>query len=251
MKPDWDKLMSAYADAKKTGIYDVDCTDDGKELCEELGVTSYPTLKYGDPRNRSALVEYHRDRDFYSLKRFVSARLDKEGEVNIPDPTTTTTTTTTTTPAPECGPDKLNLCSSREKDLIDKFSKMPSAELLAQAKKLDKGFAKRQKKLEKRRKKLQTLINEFEIDFNDYGDFYTSNRIASLADNLQRRRAKIEGEKAIVNKEDQTIKREIADSGVRLMKLIAEGKQIAEASESQRQEIEKMIAEASKDRSDL
>ena len=33
-------------------IADVDCTvDGGKELCEEMGVQGYPSIKYGDPNN--------------------------------------------------------------------------------------------------------------------------------------------------------------------------------------------------------
>merc|ERR1719261_2335052 len=49
LKPDWDKLMDSFADSETALVGDVDCTADGKALCDANGVRGYPTLKYGDP----------------------------------------------------------------------------------------------------------------------------------------------------------------------------------------------------------
>ncbi len=38
MKPDWDSLADEYKDSKTVIIADVDCTADGKPLCEKFGV---------------------------------------------------------------------------------------------------------------------------------------------------------------------------------------------------------------------
>jgi len=58
-------------------IVDVDCTADGKKLCEDYGVSGYPTIKYfkkgGDPKGSS----YDGERDFNALKKFVSKQSKK------------------------------------------------------------------------------------------------------------------------------------------------------------------------------
>ena len=41
MKPDWDKLMDAFADSDTALVADVDCTAAGKDLCTEHGVKGY------------------------------------------------------------------------------------------------------------------------------------------------------------------------------------------------------------------
>jgi len=42
MKPDWDKLMEEFADSPTQLIADVDCTADGKSLCEANGIVVTP-----------------------------------------------------------------------------------------------------------------------------------------------------------------------------------------------------------------
>ena len=48
MKPDWDKLMTEFDGHKSTVIADVDCTAEGKPLCDKEGVKGFPTIKHGD-----------------------------------------------------------------------------------------------------------------------------------------------------------------------------------------------------------
>jgi len=103
MKPDWDKLMEEYKDSKTVLIADVDCTTAGKELCTELGVRGYPTIKYGDPNN---LEEYKGGRTFDDMK--------KHAEENL---------------GPTCGPDNLDLCNDEQKKVIEKFQVLPAADL--------------------------------------------------------------------------------------------------------------------------
>jgi len=38
MKPDWDKLMAAFASSTTQLVGDVDCTAEGKPLCDANGV---------------------------------------------------------------------------------------------------------------------------------------------------------------------------------------------------------------------
>jgi hypothetical protein len=103
MKPDWDKLMDAFADSDSALIADVDCTADGKPLCDANGVRGYPTIKWGDP---SALEDYKGGRDFDSLKKFADENLK-----------------------PMCSPANIDLCDDEKKAEIEKFQGMPAEEL--------------------------------------------------------------------------------------------------------------------------
>jgi len=50
MKPDWDKLMDAFADSETALVADVDCTAEGKQLCTDHGVKGYVS------ENKMALI---------------------------------------------------------------------------------------------------------------------------------------------------------------------------------------------------
>ena len=105
MKPDWDKLMDAFADSKTALVADVDCTADGKPLCDANGVRGYPTIKYGDP---SALEDYKGGRSFDDLKKFADENLK-----------------------PMCSPTNIDLCDDEKKAEIEKFQAMSDADLEA------------------------------------------------------------------------------------------------------------------------
>jgi acylphosphatase len=98
MKPDWDKLMDAFADSETALIADVDCTAAGKPLCDANGVKGYPTIKWGDP---SALEDYKGGRDYVSLENFARENLK-----------------------PICSPSNIDLCDDAKKADIEKFVKM-------------------------------------------------------------------------------------------------------------------------------
>lgn len=98
MKPDWDKLMDAYADSKTQLVGDVDCTAEGKPLCDENGVRGFPTIKWGDPAD---LQDYQGGRSFDDLKKFADENLK-----------------------PMCSPNNIDLCDSDKKSEIQKFQAM-------------------------------------------------------------------------------------------------------------------------------
>jgi hypothetical protein len=103
MKPDWDKLMSEFADSDTQLVADVDCTTEGKPLCEANGVRGYPTIKWGDP---AALEDYQGGRDYKTLKAFADEKLK-----------------------PMCSPANLDLCDDDKKAEINKFMAMSDADL--------------------------------------------------------------------------------------------------------------------------
>merc|ERR1719436_2315484 len=95
--------MAEFADHASVLVGDVDCTAEGKELCEEVGVEGYPTLKHGDPNN---LEDYEGERDLESLRTFAKENL-----------------------GPRCGPGNLDLCDANQRQNIERFMAMPRDEL--------------------------------------------------------------------------------------------------------------------------
>mmetsp|Transcript_38234 Transcript_38234/g.77888 ORF Transcript_38234/g.77888 Transcript_38234/m.77888 type:complete len:170 (-) Transcript_38234:3052-3561(-) len=115
MKPDWDKLMEETAGSATQLVADVDCTADGKPICDDNGVRGFPTLKYGDP---SDLQDYQGGRDYDALAKFVKDELK-----------------------PVCSPTNLDLCDDDKKKEIEAFMAMADSDL-------DDKIAQEEKKLE-------------------------------------------------------------------------------------------------------
>jgi len=135
MKPDWDKLMTAFKDHESTLVGDVDCTAGGKALCETVGIRGYPTIKHGDP---SSMEDYKGGRDYAALEKFTKGL------------------------KPVCSPAKIELCEPEMKAKIEEFQKMSPADLDAEIKKKDEETATAEKfftdevdKLQKSYKQLQ------------------------------------------------------------------------------------------------
>jgi len=116
MKPDWDKLMKEFEGSETQLVADVDCTADGKPLCEANGIRGYPTLKWGDP---AALEDYQGGRDFKTLKKFADEKLK-----------------------PMCSPANLDLCDEDKKAEIKKFMDMSDSDLEKQIKEKEDEMAK-------------------------------------------------------------------------------------------------------------
>merc|ERR1719432_328803 len=114
MKPAWDKLMKKYAGHASALVADVDCTADGKPLCEEHGVQGFPTIKWGDP---SALEDYEGGRDFEELQTFAKENLK-----------------------PVCSPSNIDLCDADKKEQIQKYQNMDAAALAAAIEKAEAEF---------------------------------------------------------------------------------------------------------------
>merc|ERR1719434_520589 len=105
MKPAWDKLMKQFEGHASALVADVDCTADGKPLCEEHGVQGFPTIKWGDP---SALEDYEGGRDFDELKTFAEENLK-----------------------PMCSPKNIDLCDDEKKKEIADLQAMSAEDLSA------------------------------------------------------------------------------------------------------------------------
>jgi len=138
MKPDWDKLMDDFKDSKNAVVADVDCTADGKSLCETNKVSGYPSIKYGDPND---LKDYNGGRSYDDFKKFADENL-----------------------GPSCGPDNLDLCKDDDKALIEKFLQMSAAELDTAIGEGDDKVQKITEKTEKAVSKLQAQLDQLRKD---------------------------------------------------------------------------------------
>jgi len=136
MKPSWDKLMKNWnkGDRAKTSlIADVDCTGEGKPLCEQNGVTGFPTIKWGDA---SSLEDYQGGREYDDLKKWAKENLK-----------------------PVCSPGNIDLCDDEKKKEIAEFQALPSEELT--------------KKIEEKKAEMKAAEDTFTEEVKQLQETYT------------------------------------------------------------------------------
>ena len=93
-------------------IVDVDCTADGAQTCQKMGVQGYPTIKYflaGDKKGK----DYQQGRDFDAMLAFTKKTLDVE----------------------KCDVKTKKACKPNEIALIEKFDGKTSADIAEELKK--------------------------------------------------------------------------------------------------------------------
>lgn len=105
MKPAWDQLANAHKNSDTVSILDVDCTAAGQSLCQRVGVSGYPTIKYYLAGSKVA-KDYQGGRDFNALKGFAE-----------------------TTFKALCDPFTTKGCNDQEKRFIEKNKELPEADL--------------------------------------------------------------------------------------------------------------------------
>lgn len=116
----------------------MDCTTDGKPLCDANGVKGYPTIKWGDPAD---LQDYQGGRTYKDLEKFAEENLK-----------------------PVCSPKNIDLCDDDKKAEIAKLQAMPLAELeaaiAAEEKKQDEAEEYFKAEVQKLQEKYQALSEE-------------------------------------------------------------------------------------------
>jgi len=138
MKPAWDELMGLYEGSATALVADVDCTAEGKSLCEEVGVRGYPTIKYGDP---SDLQDYQGGRDINALKKFAEENLK-----------------------PMCSPNNIDLCDDEKKAQIKKYQDMSDADLASAIEAEEKKLADAEELFKTEVQKLQKKYEELSAE---------------------------------------------------------------------------------------
>jgi len=138
MKPDWDKLMTAFKDSKTQLIADVDCTTEGKPLCDANGVKGYPSIKWGDPAD---LQDYQGGRDYKTLEKFAEEKLK-----------------------PICSPANIDLCDDDKKEQIKKYMAMSEADMDAEIAKYEKMQVDAEENFKSEVAKLQETYQKLSAD---------------------------------------------------------------------------------------
>jgi len=126
--------MKDFKDSSSALIADVDCTAEGKPLCDANGVQGFPTIKFGDP---SALEKYEGARDYDSLKKFADENLK-----------------------PMCSPSNMDLCDDDQKAELNKLLEMEAADLEAAIKEGEKKIEEAEETFKTELQKLQDQYQE-------------------------------------------------------------------------------------------
>jgi len=137
MKPDWDKLMEKFDGHKTIGVFDVDCTAEGKPLCDSNGVKGFPTIKHGDPAN---LDDYNGGRDYAALEKFAEGL------------------------KPLCSPSNMDLCDDEGRAAIEAVQKMSDEELKAAIEEADKKAADAEETFKTELDQLQKAYQKLQED---------------------------------------------------------------------------------------
>ncbi len=94
LAPEWQKLTEEYEDYEKNFVAEVDCySKESRDLCDELGVGAYPTIKYGDP---AALDVYKGGHSYEELATFAKDEFK-----------------------PKCSPYFMELCTDEQRQEIE------------------------------------------------------------------------------------------------------------------------------------
>jgi hypothetical protein len=150
MAADWEKLAEEWKDHAVGLVAEVDCTAEGKGLCDANGIRGFPTLKYGDP---ASLEDFQGQRTYDALAAFAKDNLK-----------------------PVCSPSNVDLCEGDKKKQIEDYMKLTAEELTskieAEEKKLTEAeefFGAEVKKLQETYQKLSEEKDKKIAELKDSG----------------------------------------------------------------------------------
>jgi len=126
--------MGEFEDHENVLVADVDCTAEGKSLCEDNGVRGYPTIKHGSPDN---LQDYEGGREYSDILEFAK------------------------TLKPLCSPAKRDLCDAADLAEIEKYEAMPLDELQKAVDEADKKIKETESKYKRQVDSLQKKYERY------------------------------------------------------------------------------------------
>lgn len=126
--------MGEYENHETVLVADVDCTAEGKPLCDDAGVRGYPTIKHGNPDN---LEDYEGGRDYDDIADFAK------------------------TLKPLCSPAKRDLCDKGDLAEIEEFEALGIKELQKQVDTAAKKIATAERKYKRQVDALQKKYERY------------------------------------------------------------------------------------------
>nr|ABI14268.1 thioredoxin [Pfiesteria piscicida] len=106
MKADWEQLRQDYSNLSFVKVAEVNCIGQGRSLCQQVGIKSFPTLEYGDASDMEGLRDYKGARTYQALSEFAASQF-----------------------GPRCGPNYMDLCSTEEKQKVKELLAMDVSKL--------------------------------------------------------------------------------------------------------------------------
>lgn len=141
LAPAWDQLADEFTDNDAVVIGSVDCTaEDNKDLCSQMGVRGFPTLKYftgGD----AAGEKYESGRDFDALLEFAKENL-----------------------GPTCSPANMDLCNEEQTAAIKAAQALSPEELNSKIAELEKQISDAEETFKTEVEKLQKTYEKLMED---------------------------------------------------------------------------------------
>jgi hypothetical protein len=141
MAPDWEKLAEVWDGHEVGMIADVDCTTEGKPLCDANGVKGFPSLKYGDP---TSLEDYQGSRTYKDLAKFAEENLK-----------------------PVCSPANIDLCDDEKKKQIEEYMKLSVEDIDAKIESEEEKLEEAETEFKDAVSKLQDKYQELSQDKDD------------------------------------------------------------------------------------
>ena len=113
-------------------VAEVDCTAEGKPLCDANGVRGFPTLKWGDP---AGLEDYEGSRSFDDLSEFAKANLK-----------------------PVCSAANIDLCEPDKKKKLEEYMELSLDDLNSKIK-------EEEEKLEKAEEDFKEAVSKLQAEY--------------------------------------------------------------------------------------
>jgi len=130
--------MDAFNDSPTQLVADVDCTAEGKALCDANGVRGYPTIKWGDPAD---LQDYQGGRDYKTLEKFATENLK-----------------------PVCSPTNIDLCDDDKKKQIEEYMALSTADMDSKISEYEKQLTEAEETFKSEVQKLQETYQKLSAD---------------------------------------------------------------------------------------
>jgi len=126
--------MDDFADNENVLVADVDCTAEGKPLCDQNQVQGFPTIKHGDPAN---LQDYEGGREYEDISGFAKKL------------------------KPLCSPMKRDLCDADDLAEIEKYEAFSLEDLQKMVDDDDKAIKKAESKYKRQVESLQKKYERY------------------------------------------------------------------------------------------
>jgi len=140
--PDMEKLATEYKSSRSVGVFQVDCTTGGQQLCGKYGVQGYPTIKvFKFKEGSKAATDYNGARDYNGIKKYIEANLA----------------------GPECSLEDKEGCQPEERKILEESEKMSVADRRAKINEMEEQIKTKKTKAKELEKEVKEVSKNLEL----------------------------------------------------------------------------------------